>query len=214
VFSDFSKNAPHFSKNIVTLTLNFENFSDLFFLERVKLSQIGPVKVQHRCTMPEIVRKCFKMNVFQPNQPLGQLRSVKVGQASCARCVVVVGGGASGELGVKSAELRIMRSQFGWSGQKEPRCSADFRSIPLNSANFRVTGEGVLPWNRRFDCLGPTPAGHRGGIGRDARCDRPGGLFHPQTNFRLNARTFRPIWGHFDPFRPKKEKVGTESEFH
>jgi hypothetical protein len=33
-FQNFSKNARHFSKNIVTLTLNFENFSDLIFYEQ------------------------------------------------------------------------------------------------------------------------------------------------------------------------------------
>src|SRR5580658_4093307 len=33
-FPDFSKNPHHFSKNFPALTLNFENFSDLFFCEQ------------------------------------------------------------------------------------------------------------------------------------------------------------------------------------
>jgi hypothetical protein len=64
-----------------------------------------------------------------------------------------------------------------------------------------------------FDCLGPTPGAYRGGIGRDARCDRPGGLFHP-TNFWAGSESFDQFGVIPTNSDQKKGKIGAESEFH
>ena len=155
-FPDFSKNPRHFSKNFPALTLNFENFSDLFFCEQnpppPKTGQTGTVGSKCRDLTAAVWSPAFTRCLVSRS-----LYRLKAGLQTSTPALAASRhtiGGESHPVAVSSSDFAIAILPPGFEPRNSAKrqqtstihrkLSANFRILPRSSAFFRVSGREGL----------------------------------------------------------------------